>query len=134
MLGGFVFNIASPTYLRIKHFIDTTAKLLSHAPDAAVTIVIGPEHVLLDRFAASIMAFAQVLGTAFATMTPPMTSTLMYKPRPTRDGWETRLAEVHTELQGAGATHLGNRYRIVDLPTLDRWTEDWEEDVEFLLL
>jgi hypothetical protein len=58
----------------------------------------------------------------------------MYKPRPARDGWETRLAEVHTVLQGAGATHLDTRYRIVDLPTLDAWTEDWGEDVECLLL
>jgi hypothetical protein len=131
---GFVFNMASPKYFRIKHFMDTAAKCLSSAPDVAITIVVGPSDVLLDRFPASITAFAQALGSAVDTMTPSRSCTLMYRPRPTHDEWETRLAEVHTGLQGSGATHLGTQYRIVNLPLLDSWTEEWGEGVEFLLL
>jgi hypothetical protein len=117
----------------MKHFIDTAARWLSSAPDVAITILVGPSDVLLDTFPASIMAFAQALGSAFETVAFANFCTLMYKPRPVHDGWETRLAEAHTELQGAGATHLGTRYSIADLPTLDDWTEVWGEGVEVLL-
>jgi hypothetical protein len=93
-LGGFFFNMASPKYFRIKHFIDTTAKWLSSAPNVAITIGVGPSDVLLNRFPASITAFAQALGSAFEKTAPAKSCTLMYEPRPARDGWETTLAEV----------------------------------------
>jgi hypothetical protein len=129
VFGRYVFNMGSPIYYRIKDFIDRAAKALSHIQHIIVTIVIDPAapDVLAVGFRSNEAVSVQAWASALDILTPERTCALMYKPGPSRDVHETRLAGLHGGLQGSGAVHFGTRYCIINLPTLESWEEDWAE-------
>jgi hypothetical protein len=129
IFGQYIFNMTSPIYYRIKHFIDTAAIWLSRVQHAAVTIVVDPADLDIltvgsgIRVRESVQAWASALGI----LSLGKTCTLMHEPVPPGDVQEARLASLHAGLQGHGATHFGTQYCITDMPTLDCWTEVWGE-------
>jgi hypothetical protein len=129
VFGRYIFGMASPIYHRIKDFVDRAVKALSQVQHIIITIVIDPAapDVLAVGFRSNEAVSVQAWASALDTLTPEKSCALMYKPGPSKYVHEARLANLHGGLQGSGAVHFGTRYRIINLPTLENWEEDWGE-------